>query len=94
MQDLDKELAGDIGYALARSPFKVKGQQTETRRLPADGVVGHLRQAGWLSNLKPPVTMHDPSTRTGPPPEEPAQHGAVEKRSGTGQALDRKDDRR
>jgi hypothetical protein len=61
----DRELARDIAYALARSPFKAKGQPIETLRLVADGVVAHLRRAGWRAELDPPVEAHGPTR----PPE-------------------------
>ena len=60
--DPEKELARDIGYALAQSPFKAKGQRIETLRLLADGIVAHLRRAGWLFTLKPPEALHGPAT--------------------------------
>ncbi|MFZ4808092.1 MAG: hypothetical protein ACOYLQ_12605 [Hyphomicrobiaceae bacterium] len=60
--DRDPELARDIAYALARSPYKAKGQPIETLRLVADGVVAHLRRAGWRIELGPPVAPHGPSS--------------------------------
>ena len=63
--DVDRELARDIAYALARSPFKTKGQSIETLRLVADGVVAHLRRSGWRAELGPPVAAHGPTR----PPE-------------------------
>ncbi|MEZ5854135.1 MAG: hypothetical protein R3D67_05095 [Hyphomicrobiaceae bacterium] len=54
-------MARDIGYALSQSPFKAKGQRIEVLRLLADGVVAHLRKAGWLFALKPPDALHGPS---------------------------------
>lgn len=62
---LDVELARDIAYALARSPYKVRGQPIETLRLVADGVVAHLRRSGWRMDLGPPVEAHGPTL----PPE-------------------------
>jgi len=59
--DRNPELARDIAYALARSPYKAKGQPIETLRLIADGVVTHLRRAGWRIELGPPVAPHGPS---------------------------------
>jgi len=59
--DRDTELARDIAYALARSPYKAKGQPIETLRLVADGVVAHLRRAGWRIELGPPAAPHGPS---------------------------------
>lgn len=59
--DRDQELARDIAYALARSPFKAKGQPIETLRLVADGVVAHLKRAGWRAELGPPTEAHGPT---------------------------------
>jgi hypothetical protein len=60
-QDPDQELGRDIGYALAQSPFKVKGQRIEALRHVAAGVVRHLRMAGWIFTLRPPDDLHGPS---------------------------------
>jgi hypothetical protein len=65
MQDLDKELERDIGYALSQSVFKVKGQRIEAMRLVAAGVVAHLRRAGWRFGLRPPDPLHGPATAAG-----------------------------
>lgn len=61
MTDDDTELARDIGYAMAQSPFKVKGQRIETLRLAAEGVVKQLRRAGWQFWLRPPEALHGTS---------------------------------
>ncbi len=61
MQDPDRELERDIGYALSQSVFKVKGQRIEAMRLVAAGVVAHLRRAGWLFSLRAPEALHGPS---------------------------------
>ncbi len=63
---VDQELAHDIAYALARTPFKVKGQPIEKLRLVADDVVAHLRLCGWKLELGPPVEAHGPAAE---PPE-------------------------
>ncbi len=60
-QDPDQELGRDIGYALAQSPFKVKGQRIEALRHVAAGIVRHLRMAGWRFTLRPPDALHGPS---------------------------------
>lgn len=61
MTELDRELVRDIGYALSQSSFKVKGQRIESLRLVAQGIVEHLRCAGWLFELKPPTQLHGPT---------------------------------
>jgi hypothetical protein len=62
MHEPDSELERDIGYALAQSAFKAKGQRIEALRLVAAGVVAHLRRAGWRFALKPPEAAHGPSS--------------------------------
>lgn len=61
MQDIDRELARDVAYALKQSPFKAKGQPIETLALISTGVVGHLRRCGWRFELGPPVAPHGPA---------------------------------
>ena len=61
MRDHDEELERDIGYALARSAFKAKGQRIESLRAVAAGVVAHLKLAGWRFALRPPQPLHGPS---------------------------------
>jgi len=68
MTDPETELERDIGYALARSPFKAKGQRIETLRLVAADIVRHLRLAGWCFRLRPPAPLHGPSTPAQPAP--------------------------
>ncbi len=82
MQDADKELARDIGYALSQSPFKVKGQRIDALRFLAEGVVAHLRRAGWLFSLKPPEPLHGPTTVA----EDRRHRGASDGRSPEGPA--------
>jgi hypothetical protein len=42
------DLARDIGYALWRSPFRVKRDQgIDVCRLIAEGVIEHLKRCGW-----------------------------------------------
>jgi hypothetical protein len=80
MPDLDRELAHDIGYALAQSPYKVKSQRIEALRYVAADVVAHLRLAGWMFHLRPPQPMHGPSGATAPhlgaAPTAPDEYGA------------------
>lgn len=69
MEDIDRELARDIAYALKQSPFKAKGQAIETLALVAQGVVAHLHRAGWRIELGPPVEAHGPTLVRVPGPE-------------------------
>ena len=57
----DEELARDIGYALSRSPFKIKGQTIETCRIIAQAVVEHLKLANWQFKLGKPTEAHGPA---------------------------------
>jgi hypothetical protein len=44
----DDDLARDIGYALWRSPFRVKRDQgIDVCRLIAEAVIEHLKRSGW-----------------------------------------------
>jgi hypothetical protein len=78
MQEPERELERDIGYALAQSVFKVKGQRIEALRLVAAGVVAHLRRAGWVFSLRAPEALHGPSRgpEAGAPPGEAAAAGS------------------
>jgi hypothetical protein len=43
-----EDLARDIGYALWRSPFRVKrDQRIDLCRLIAEAVIEHLKRCGW-----------------------------------------------
>jgi hypothetical protein len=60
----DQDLARDMGYALWRSPFRVKrGQGIDVCRLIAEAVIEHLRRCGWRFYRVPPSA--------GPPDRQP-----------------------
>jgi hypothetical protein len=55
-RNIKEDLARDIGFALWRSPFRVKRDQSiDVCRLIAEAVVEHLRRCGWR--------FHRPSSR-------------------------------
>nr|PZN84742.1 MAG: hypothetical protein DIU57_07900 [Pseudomonadota bacterium] len=59
--DLDKDLARDIGFALSRSPLRVKGkesQRIETWVMIAREVVTHLKRCSWRFEKLPPAEPH------------------------------------
>jgi hypothetical protein len=62
--DGDEELARDIGYALGRSPFRLKrGQNLDTCTDVARDVVAQLRRSLWLFKRAPVDAPHSTSTR-------------------------------
>jgi hypothetical protein len=47
-RNTDEELVRDIGFALWRSPFRVKRDQSiDACRLIAEAVIEHLQRCGW-----------------------------------------------
>ena len=51
----DQDLARDIGYALSRSPFRIKRDQgIDFCRLIAEAVIEHLKRCGWRFDHVPP----------------------------------------
>lgn len=59
--DLDNDLARDIGFALSRSPLRVKGKQSqriETCVMVAKEVVIHLKRCLWKFEKLPPAEPH------------------------------------
>jgi hypothetical protein len=62
--DSDEELARDIGYALWRSPFRLKqGQNTEACTDVDREVVARLRRSLWRFKWAPADAPHSTSTR-------------------------------
>lgn len=60
-RDLDDQLARDLGYALSRSPLRVKGkesQRIETCVMIAKEVVAHLKRSLWKFEKLPPIEPH------------------------------------
>jgi hypothetical protein len=61
--NLDEDLARDIGFALWRSPFRMKrGQGIDVCGLVARYVVEHLKRCGWR--------FYHPSAAPGPSAQE------------------------
>lgn len=61
MAEKDEELARGIGYALSRSPYKVRGQAIETCRIISQSIVQHLQLANWQFKLGKPTETHGPA---------------------------------
>ena len=61
--DIETELARDIGYALSRLTFKVKGQPIEALRIVAADVVRHLLLANGRFGRRPPTPPHSAGDR-------------------------------
>jgi hypothetical protein len=65
--DSDDDLARDIGFALWRSPFRLKrGQDLEACTSIAREIVRHLRRSLWLFKRAPPDAPHSTSSRDDP----------------------------
>jgi hypothetical protein len=63
-RNTDDDLASDIGFALWRSPFRLKrGQGIDACRFIARAVVEHLKRCGWRFYHVPSST--GPSSRGG-----------------------------
>jgi len=59
--DLDSNLARDLGFALWRSPLRVKGKESQgidTCVMIAKDVIAYLKRSLWKFEKLPPTEPH------------------------------------